>query len=186
MYCTAWEVSKCGDFSGPYFSVLSPNTEKYRPEKMPYLGTFHAVIGKDMFFVYSKHLWCGKILQNWRSMLLKLFQVKITHRYFNNAEAVSKDLLNLPYILQKNMVNTTTQLRSTKPELRLKSCLGHVWDSRWWESLTLVPAGNKTTRFLSVNHVTKAIHNHHHHYHYYHHHHHHCSILDIPKNDYDS
>ena len=122
MYCTAWEVSKCGDFSCPYFSVLSPNTEKYRPENMPYLGTFHAVIGKDMFFVYSKHLWCGKILQNWRSVLLKLFQVKITHRYFNNAEAVSKDLLNLPYILQKNMVNTTTQLHSTKPELRF--CAG--------------------------------------------------------------
>ena len=30
-------------FSGPYFSVLSPNTGKYKPEKTPYWDTFHAV-----------------------------------------------------------------------------------------------------------------------------------------------
>ena len=36
-------MSKCGDFSGPYFPVFSPNTGKYRPEKTPYLDTFHAV-----------------------------------------------------------------------------------------------------------------------------------------------
>ena len=28
----------------PYLSVLSPNTEKYGPEKTPYLDTFHAVL----------------------------------------------------------------------------------------------------------------------------------------------
>ena len=32
---TAWKVSKHGVFSGPYFSV-------FRPEKTPYLDTFHA------------------------------------------------------------------------------------------------------------------------------------------------
>ena len=33
---TAWKVSKYGVFCGPYFSV-------FRPEKTPYLSTFHAV-----------------------------------------------------------------------------------------------------------------------------------------------
>ena len=28
---------------GLYFPVLSPNTGKHRPEKTPYLDTFHAV-----------------------------------------------------------------------------------------------------------------------------------------------
>ena len=31
--------------SGPYFPVFSPNTEKYGPEKTPYLDTFNAVSG---------------------------------------------------------------------------------------------------------------------------------------------
>ena len=40
---TVWKVSKYGVFSGPYFPVFSPNTEKYGPEKTAYLDTFHAV-----------------------------------------------------------------------------------------------------------------------------------------------
>ena len=40
---TAWNVSKYGAFSGPYFPVFSPNTGKYGPEKTAYLDTFHAV-----------------------------------------------------------------------------------------------------------------------------------------------
>ena len=36
---TAWKVSKYGVYSGPYFPVFSPNTEK-----TPYLDTFHAVL----------------------------------------------------------------------------------------------------------------------------------------------
>ena len=32
-----------GVSSGPYFSVFSPNTGKYGPEKTPYLDTFHEV-----------------------------------------------------------------------------------------------------------------------------------------------
>ena len=49
----AWKMCKYGVFSGPYFpafglntvylSVFSPNAGKYRPEKIPYLDTFHAV-----------------------------------------------------------------------------------------------------------------------------------------------
>ena len=44
---TAWEVSKYGVISGPYFPVLGLNTDtyevKYGPEITPYLDTFHAV-----------------------------------------------------------------------------------------------------------------------------------------------
>ena len=38
---TTWKASKYGVFSGRCFSVFSPNTEKYWPEKTPYLETFH-------------------------------------------------------------------------------------------------------------------------------------------------
>ena len=36
-----------------------------------------------------------------------------------------------------------------------------VGDSRWWEFLTVAPAGNKAKRISSANHTTKAIHHHH-------------------------
>ena len=38
------ECPKTEFFSGPYFPVSSPNTEKHGPEKTSYLDTFHAVI----------------------------------------------------------------------------------------------------------------------------------------------
>ena len=41
---------------------------------------------------------------------------------------------------------------------RFKSCSRRVGDSRWWGSLTVVPAGNKAKRLSSVNHTTKTIH----------------------------
>ena len=37
------KLSKYRVFSGPYFTVFSPNTGNYRPEKIPYLDTFNAV-----------------------------------------------------------------------------------------------------------------------------------------------
>ena len=40
---TVWNVSKYGVFSGPHFSVFSPNAGKFGPEKTPYLDTFHVV-----------------------------------------------------------------------------------------------------------------------------------------------
>ena len=40
---TAWKVSKCGVFSGPYFPVFGLNTGKYGPESPPYLDTCYAV-----------------------------------------------------------------------------------------------------------------------------------------------
>ena len=40
---TVWKVSTYRVFSGLYFSIFSPNTGKYGPEKTPYLDTFYAV-----------------------------------------------------------------------------------------------------------------------------------------------
>ena len=46
---------------------------------------------------------------------------------------------------------------------RLKTCSRCVEDSRWWGSLTIVPAGNKAKRLSPVNHTKKTILHHHHH-----------------------
>ena len=50
------------------------------------------------------------------------------------------------------VVITTTQLHSSKSELRLcagsKSCSRLIGDSQWSESLTVAPAGNKATPFV--------------------------------------
>ena len=40
---TAWKVSKYGVIPGPYIPVFGMNTEKYGPEIIPYLDTFHDV-----------------------------------------------------------------------------------------------------------------------------------------------
>ena len=45
----------CGVFCGQYFHVLGLNTEKYGPEKTPYLDTFHAV-DKEFFNVDGEFL----------------------------------------------------------------------------------------------------------------------------------
>ena len=42
---TVWKESKYGVFSGPYFPIFGLNTEKYGPEKTPYLDTFHGAWG---------------------------------------------------------------------------------------------------------------------------------------------
>ena len=52
---TAWKVSKCGVFSGPYFPVFSPNKGKYGPEKTLYLDTIPTVLlSLSLFTRYSK------------------------------------------------------------------------------------------------------------------------------------
>ena len=62
------------------------------------------------------------------------------------------------------MVITTAKLHSKKTELQFSAdsnplrCVG---DLRWWDSLPMVPAGNKAKRLSSVNHSTKTTHHHH-------------------------
>ena len=53
MDITALKVSKYRVFCGPYIPVLGLNSEKYGPEKTPYLETFHAVY--SMFTVWTFH-----------------------------------------------------------------------------------------------------------------------------------
>ena len=61
-------MSKYADFSGPntekyrpeknpYLDTFqfSPNTEKYGPEKTPYLDTFHVLGFKDILFQFDLH-----------------------------------------------------------------------------------------------------------------------------------
>ena len=46
-------MSKYGAFSGRYFPVFGLNTGKYRPEKTPYLDTFHALYSQTIDDVYE-------------------------------------------------------------------------------------------------------------------------------------
>ena len=60
---------------------------------------------------------------------------------------------------------------------RFKPYWWRVGDSRWWGSLTVVPAGNKSKCLSSVNHTTKRIH------HYHHHHHHNMAFVGLRECD---
>ena len=50
---TAQKVSKYRVFPGPYFPVFGLNTEKYGPEKTPYLDTFHAVFPSEILKILT-------------------------------------------------------------------------------------------------------------------------------------
>ena len=45
---SAWKVSKYGVFSVPYFPAFGLNTERYGPEKTPYLDTFQIVTASEI------------------------------------------------------------------------------------------------------------------------------------------
>ena len=82
---TAWKVSKYKVFSGPYFPSFGLNVgrcsvslciqseceKKYRPEKTPYLDTFHAVIQ----IVRTRAI----ATVNWRSVLHSSSKDKMHH-----------------------------------------------------------------------------------------------------------
>ena len=55
------------------------------------------------------------------------------------------------------------QLSLNLSSAQIQCCSRLVGDSRWWGSLTMVPAANKAKCLSSVNHITKRIHHHHHH-----------------------
>ena len=75
---TMWKVTKYSVFSGPYFPVFGLNAGKCRPEKTPYLDTFHAVSCKMVAKSrttwyhclptpnwYSDNCWIRKYYQKW-------------------------------------------------------------------------------------------------------------------------
>ena len=55
----AWNLSRCGSFSCPYFPVFGLDTGKYGPEKLLHLGNFHAVMTEFTCGV-KLALWQGK------------------------------------------------------------------------------------------------------------------------------
>ena len=59
---TAWNVTKYGVISGPYFLVFSPNTGKHGPEITRYLLTFHAVRLKGALYFHKRYYMYYKIM----------------------------------------------------------------------------------------------------------------------------
>ena len=53
LFYAAWKVSKYGVFSSPYIPIFGLNTAKNRPEKTPYMDTFHAVIITCLFKLFA-------------------------------------------------------------------------------------------------------------------------------------
>ena len=51
LIATVYKVSKYRVFSSLYFPVFGLNTEKYGPEKTPYLDTFHEVGFSNIHFL---------------------------------------------------------------------------------------------------------------------------------------
>ena len=51
-------MPKYGVFSDPYFPAFGLNTEKYGPEKTPYLDTFQAVILNTYLYFITTHTSC--------------------------------------------------------------------------------------------------------------------------------
>ena len=93
------EVSKCGVFSGPYFPVFIPNTEKYGPGKTPYLDTFHAVgklhprkrmdkKGKNDDFIYKYQLkkTCGMFKSSLKFSVVILIISPYSVRMWENTD----------------------------------------------------------------------------------------------------
>ena len=53
-------MSKYGVFSGSYFPAFGLNTERYEPEKTPYLDAFHAVSQSDSDDDFKKDSLSGR------------------------------------------------------------------------------------------------------------------------------
>ena len=112
MIFTAWKVSKYRVFSGPYFPVFGLNTRKYRPEKTPYLDTFHAVIYNEDASLGTTLYMLGSII-----MFLSLKQL-LTSRIFN-----TENLHQLRLLVKHN----TLELPIFPSSLELFQNIGEFW-----------------------------------------------------------
>ena len=179
-------------------SVFKPNTGKYGPEKTPYLDTFHAVqVLEIALWIYmeitlrhwcspvnllriSEHIFirtplkdCFCILKLWFLcfLLLHSFYVSCELSYSSinwSARSSKKIFSDTPWCSVYHYCTTSFNKAWTQVLRRYKSCSWRVRDTRWWGSLTMVPAENKSKHLLLVKHTTKTIH---HHRHLRHHHH---------------
>ena len=109
--------------------------------RIVYSNSFFLKIDKACFIIlkvcYIKGFFLRKILWTW----------------------FCEDVMNLCW---EDFVDHEFNKAWTQVLRRIKSCSWRVGDSRWWRSLTMVPAGNKAKCLSSVNHTTKIIHRHHH------------------------
>ena len=72
---------KYGVFSGPYFPVFSPNAGKYRPEKAPYLDTFHE--GQITIDVNQRHKENIENMSDGRKLILSPFAGRKKRKAWN-------------------------------------------------------------------------------------------------------
>ena len=105
------------------------------------------------FFTKNETAWCHLIIkkQLWRFKENGMSQRKFISNNYN-------------FIMQdKYYIHVHTRHKSLRScsKWKVKSCSQRVRYSRWWGSLTMVPAGNKAKRLSSVNHSAKTIHHHH-------------------------
>ena len=131
--------------------------------KMQMKGYLKAFVSQKHLRRYSEILW---IMETLVTILLTL----IFQSFHPASTSCLKTLPDLSfwmnvvswcsgYHLLHNFIQQSQILRMFKSYLRLSG------DSRWCETLIVVPAGNKAWRLLSVNHTAKT---NHHHYHYHH------------------
>ena len=88
---TAWKLSNYGVFFGLYFLVFGLSTEKYGPEKTPYLDTFHEVVS-ILCKVY------GTISISWFSKKLSE-NVKLRNVWSSSTLAFSSQCFSKHYLL---------------------------------------------------------------------------------------
>ena len=88
------------------------------------------------------------------------WRLRYWHFKLTNCKEKSKSLehaVNMPWCSAYHYWTSSFNKAWTQVLHRFKSCSRRVGDSRWWGSLTMVPAGNKAKCLLSVNHTTKIV-----------------------------
>ena len=170
-----WNVlSETGDWylCWPHISAdISVNLNIPQEENFSYISTRKKTNNDRKLTIlmihFRKSLWCGRA-----------FKFYLIKAFWSNQPM--KAIRNLPWIIfavSRNNVKTTEKRVApwcsvyhycttsfnkawTEVQRRFKSCSRHDGDLRRWRSLTMVSAGNKAIRLLSVNHTTKTIHHH--------------------------
>ena len=85
-------MSKYRVLFGPYFSVFSPDTENYRPEKTPYLENFCTVLFSLVLFWYNFQIWAPLNLVHMKKQYGRSFSPRRT-------QVSSRAFLNCPVTL---------------------------------------------------------------------------------------
>ena len=116
----------------------------------------------DQLYWGKKHFWryYVNLLKNKKLKYLTKIFFQIRYKEVLN---ICEKLYVAPWCSGYHYCTTSFNKVWTQALCRFKSCSQHVGDSRWWESLIMVPPGNKAKCLSSVNYTTKRIHHHHHH-----------------------